>query len=322
MKLIRYSLVAVVLCAVSGVPALATEVGDPAPPLKIKEWVKGKPVDLKAGQGEKVYVVEFWATWCAPCLTSIPHLTELQEKNKDKGVVVVGVTSSDKDLETVDKFVEKMGSKMDYVVAYDDSRKTSNAYMKAFGVRGIPHAFIINKQGLIVWHGHPMAGLDKALKEVLAGKFDLEEAKKEFRKLRELARKVEKAEPMLNRYFELITSSDSPKGTDELITEFMPLIEENAQILNSVSWAILTRKGVQHRDLKLALRMATLAKDLTGGKDANTLDTYARALWETGKKHEAVKYQKQAVELAEGDQMKAELNKTLRKYEEELDEKK
>lgn len=304
----------------SGVPALATEVGDPAPPLEIKEWVKGKPVDLKAGQGEKVYVVEFWATWCGPCLTSIPHLTELQEKNKDKGVVVVGVTSSDKDLETVEKFVEKMGSKMDYVVAYDDSRKTSNAYMKAFGVRGIPHAFIIDKQGRITWHGHPKVGLDKALEEVLTGKFDLENAKKEFRKQRELAKKAEKAEGLVDRYFELVSSSENPRGADELVEEFMPLIEKNANMLNSVSWGILTRKGVLYRDLKLALRMAKMANDLTDGKNAAFLDTYARALWDAGKKEEAVKYQRKAVELAEGDEMKADLAKTLRQYEEELDE--
>lgn len=322
MKLIRYSLVAVVLCAVSGMPALATEVGDPAPPLKIKEWVKGKPVDLNAGQGKKVYVVEFWATWCTPCFTSIPHLTKLQKKHEDKGLVVVGVTSSDKDLDTVEKFVRKMGSKMDYVVAYDDSRKTDSAYMKAFGVRGIPHAFIVNKEGLIVWHGHPMAGLDKALEEVLTGRFDLEKAKREFRKQRELARKLEKAEPLLNHYFKLITSSNNPQGADELVAEFMPLIEENPDVLSVLSWAILTRKDVLHRDLKLALRMATLAKDLTDGENASILHAYARALWDTGKKQEAVKYQKKAVELAEGEEMKAELKKALRKYEEELDEEK
>ena len=68
----------------------AAKLGDPAAPLSIKEWVKGKPVDVK--DGKNIYVVEFWATWCGPCRTSIPHLTELQKKFKDKGVVFVGVS--------------------------------------------------------------------------------------------------------------------------------------------------------------------------------------------------------------------------------------
>ena len=55
-------------------------VGDPAPKLAVKEFVKGEPLkDLEKG---KTYVVEFWATWCGPCRTSIPHLTELQKKHK------------------------------------------------------------------------------------------------------------------------------------------------------------------------------------------------------------------------------------------------
>ena len=70
----------------------AADLGDEAKALKISDWVKGDAVDLAKGKGEKIYVVEFWATWCPPCLTTIPHLTELQKKFKDQGVVVIGVS--------------------------------------------------------------------------------------------------------------------------------------------------------------------------------------------------------------------------------------
>jgi thiol-disulfide isomerase/thioredoxin len=69
--------------------AQTLNIGDPAPQLVVKEFVKGSPVtQFKPGS---VYVVEFWATWCGPCKTSIPHLTELQKKYGDK-VTFVGVS--------------------------------------------------------------------------------------------------------------------------------------------------------------------------------------------------------------------------------------
>jgi hypothetical protein len=71
-----------------------------------------------------------------------------------------------------------MGDKMNYIVAVDDDKKTSAAYMGAFGIGGIPHAFIVDKAGRIVWNGHPMDNLEKSLEEIVAGKFDLEKSKK------------------------------------------------------------------------------------------------------------------------------------------------
>ena len=71
----------------------ADEIGDKAKPLEIAEWVKGKK-DVDVTDGKSVYVVEFWATWCGPCRTTIPHLTELQKEYSDK-VVFVGVSKED-----------------------------------------------------------------------------------------------------------------------------------------------------------------------------------------------------------------------------------
>src|SRR6185503_5848189 len=78
----------------------------------------------------------------------------------------------------VKPFVSKMGDKMDYIVAVDDDRKTSAGYMEAYGIDGIPHAFIVDKESRVVWLGHPMGGLEKTLEEFVAGKFNLEKSKK------------------------------------------------------------------------------------------------------------------------------------------------
>lgn len=143
--------------------------GQTASSLDGVQWVKGEPVTFVKDQ---VYVVEFWATWCPPCRDSIPHLTELQKNYKDKKVTFIGITN-EKDSAKVKKFVGDLGDKMDYTVAIDADRAVSDHYMKAFGARGIPHAFIVNGQGKIVWDGHPMGQMESVLKQVLAGTFSL-----------------------------------------------------------------------------------------------------------------------------------------------------
>ena len=146
--------------------AAPLKVGDKAPELKIDKWVKNGPVTLADGIGKKVYIVEFWATWCAPCRMSIPHLSSLQKKYADKGLVVVGI--SQEDAAVVEEFV-KQQTDMDYNVGVDISGETYSAYMD--GVQGIPRAYIVGKDGTILWGGHPLQ-MDEVLEQVMDGTFD------------------------------------------------------------------------------------------------------------------------------------------------------
>ncbi|HPC96876.1 MAG TPA: TlpA disulfide reductase family protein [Sedimentisphaerales bacterium] len=145
--------------------AVPTKLGDAAYPLTGLTWVKGSPVTIAPG---KVYVVEFWATWCPPCRKSIPHLTELAKKYADR-VVFVGV--SNEDVATVKPFVADQGDQMAYNVAVDTAGKVVDGYMAAFGQGGIPTAFVVDAAGKVVWLGHPMDNLDEVLDKVLAGTY-------------------------------------------------------------------------------------------------------------------------------------------------------
>ena len=64
--------------------------GKPAPKLALKDWINSKPLTLKDLKG-KIIVLDFWATWCGPCLAAIPHTNEMMENYADKGVVFIGV---------------------------------------------------------------------------------------------------------------------------------------------------------------------------------------------------------------------------------------
>jgi len=144
------------------------KLGDPAPAISVSEWVQGGPVKLDVASGKNIYVVEFWATWCPPCRQSIPHLTALYEKYKDSGLQIIAVTNEEPDV--VKPFVEKQGDKMTYPVAIDGNGTMVRDYMSAFGKNGIPQAFVIDTKGKIVWEGHPMGGLDKAIEKYLPKK--------------------------------------------------------------------------------------------------------------------------------------------------------
>src|SRR5260370_41807928 len=115
------------------------KVGDPAPKIQNGKWVQGDPVkELKEA---KTYLVEFWATWCGPCRVSIPHLNEIHNQFKDKGLVVIGQDCWEKDESLVAPFLEVMGDKMSYRVALDDKEgskqgKLAGNLMAAAGRNG------------------------------------------------------------------------------------------------------------------------------------------------------------------------------------------
>jgi uncharacterized protein (TIGR03435 family) len=117
----------------------------------------------------KVVVLEFWATWCGPCVAAIPHLNELADKFKDKPVQFIAITAEDE--ATIKPFLTKRP--IHAWVALDTNRAMNTAY----GVRAIPHTVVLGKNGKIAAITYPTMLTEKHIHDLLAGKkIDLKES--------------------------------------------------------------------------------------------------------------------------------------------------
>jgi len=171
----------VALCLLSALvsaqhPEPTLKAGDPAPALRIRQWMQGTPIE-KLDKGQ-VYVFEFWATWCGPCIAAMPHLSELAKKYEGKATFT-GVDVWEHQyypgtdpVKLVEKFMQDNPGRMTYNVAVDDSNHMGDNWLHAAGQRGIPSSFIIDGEGRIAWIGHPHY-MEPVLEKVVAGTFDL-----------------------------------------------------------------------------------------------------------------------------------------------------
>ena len=169
-------------------------IGSKAPKLDIEHWMsdrEGEFADFDGFEKDKVYIVEFWATWCGPCLSAMPHIVEIQNEYADKGVQVISV--SREDLKTVEKFLKQTVRGEDektyaeltsaYCLTTDPDASVSKDYMTAAGQGGIPTAFMVGKTGEIEWIGHPTypkGAMDKVLGQVLEDEWDREKFAETF----------------------------------------------------------------------------------------------------------------------------------------------
>jgi thiol-disulfide isomerase/thioredoxin len=134
--------------------------GKPAPALTAKEWINSDEMKLADLKG-KVVLLDFWATWCGPCIASIPHTNELQKKYKDKGLVIIGVCHA----RGAEKMADTVQSKgIEYPVAADIDGKTDEAYK----VDSYPDYYFIDRAGNLRIADCKNASVEDAIQALLA----------------------------------------------------------------------------------------------------------------------------------------------------------
>src|SRR5690606_4380029 len=140
MKLRDLAVVAVFTFAAPA--ALAIEAGEQAPDFTLPSMLEGQPeISLEALRGKTVYV-DFWASWCAPCLRSMPLINELYGKYRERGFEVVAINVDDP-IEDGDDFL--IDRDFDYLIAAD----TPNKVLTEYGVVGMPTSFLIDPEGKV-----------------------------------------------------------------------------------------------------------------------------------------------------------------------------
>lgn len=272
-----------VLYLMAGTSLQAGMLGDEAPELQVRAWVQGGPLTLKDGAGKTIYVIEFWQTECPHCLESLPYLSILQEQFRKDGVVFIGITSEDA---AVVKTFLKSNQDAEYALAVDDDDKTYDQFMGAFGVSGVPHTFVIGRQGRVLWEGHPMNDLDKILQQVVAGEYDL---KKE--------QNAARARKLLTAYVYLSVETDEMDLARQVGERTLAYGKDNPALLEKMVRFIVNNKKIKRPDLELAARAAKRACDVTGETDRAVLELHAVILHRMGAEKEALAYWAKAKRL-------------------------
>lgn len=152
------------LCPVAQAETNEPEVGEKPPPLGLEKVLQA-PSDAQASWEAlkgKVVVLEFWATWCGPCIAAIPHLNELADHFKDQPVQFIAIT--DENESVVGRFLKK--KPIHAWVGLD----TDKSMLKAYGVDGIPHTVVVDPKGNIAAITYPSTLTQQHLEDLLAGK--------------------------------------------------------------------------------------------------------------------------------------------------------
>lgn len=159
--LVRLVVGSVFACAVAlpSLPAAGQlNVGD-KPTLKVPA-AGGGTIDLEKMKG-KLVLIDFWATWCGPCLAEAPHMVEVNNKYGPKGLQVIGI-SLDQDAAEMAAVAKEKG------FTWPQHVDSTNQVSGQFGVNGIPHVYLLGPEGTVLWHGHPArmdAEIERAFKE-------------------------------------------------------------------------------------------------------------------------------------------------------------
>src|ERR1035437_2774989 len=278
------------------------KLGDPAPDLAVQAWIKGQPVNFKSGTN--IYVLVF-CTLSRANEFAITNLNSLQKMYQDKGVVVVAISAEPPG--PVKDFVQLKGAGIDFSVAVDDdARKATVNYQRAYQQMLLPRAYIVGKDGNVLWHGHPLRdNMGLVVDAITSGHYNLEQAQKDVF-----------AKGAMEQYL-LMARQEDPR-TARAGRIMLTLRTNDAPALCDLAFQIATAPYIEKRDVALATAALDRAAQLTTTNATDIAVDRAILLFQTGKEAEGLAQAKQAVAAAKTEADQNEFKTCIRAMETRL----
>lgn len=135
----------------------------PAPNV-LGETVNGAAWSLQEHLG-KIVLIDFWATWCGPCVQEVPELREIHDKYKDRADFLMIGVSLDKERSTLTNFCKER--RIEWLQLHEADKAWSNSVARAFDVQWIPSVWLIDRDGKIIVFETSMSEIEKRLSELL-----------------------------------------------------------------------------------------------------------------------------------------------------------
>jgi thiol-disulfide isomerase/thioredoxin len=282
-------------------------IGESAPALEGIQWLKGNAAIFK----DHITVVEIWRSSCGHCKAQIPHLTSLQKKYGDRIQIVA---LSREPVETLEEFIKTNGDQIGYTVG-KGPKDLMDAYM--IGVQGVPYAYLINRDGLIVWSGKP-SEIDVILEKTVEGKVDIEHLKNislleasllsavnsnDLDTVASIDQKLLLSDPGneqgLDVGLRLAKYNNEPEKVKEMFDKVQIEGMESAKAI-SLAMMLITDGDLAYRYPESALKFAIYALKKEPEND-DYMDAYARLLYCLGDIEDAIVWEKKALALNTSD---------------------
>lgn len=268
--------------AATPAPQKPGELGDPAPPITVLEWIKGHRVKIQPGTN--FYVLIFCPLSRASEI-ALSNISALQKKYEDRGLITVVI--SEEAPQQVRDFVQRKGGEIDFTVAVDDyAGRTVRNYQDPFRQSRLPQAYVVSREGRIVWFGHPLQDdLGAVVDQVAGNRYDLGEEKRAM-----LIR------DQLQEYAVLARNKDPETGKAGRV--LLRIWTNDAPTLCRFAFHVATDPMIENRDVEVATAALDRVAQISNTNNTDIAVDRAILLFQTGHREAGLAAAKQALATA------------------------